>query len=145
MKLKMKKMSYKIVSKYLKEIKYLVPNAEIYFNFPENIKDYRVVIDIKTQHYKNNIFEIENILSLNKKDEGNNHIEAKVVYSVLVELDENIPKDEIKNIFLVKVPAEIYPKLRKLFITTFESSGFKDIKVEETIDFRNLYQKKYNQ
>ena len=56
MKLKMKKMSYKIVSKYLKEIKYLVPNAEIYFNFPENIKDYRVVIDIKTQHYKNNIF-----------------------------------------------------------------------------------------
>ena len=141
----MKKMSYKIVSKYLKEIKYLVPNAEIYFNFPENIKDYRVVIDIKTQHYKNNIFEIENILSLNKKDEGNNHIEAKVVYSVLVELDENIPKDEIKNIFLVKVPAEIYPNLRKLFITTFENSGFKDIKVEETIDFRNLYQKKYNQ
>ena len=141
----MKKMSYKIVSKYLKEIKYLVPNAEIYFNFPENIKDYRVVIDIKTQHYKNNIFEIENILSLNKIDEGNNHIEAKVVYSVLVELDENIPKDEIKNIFLVKVPAEIYPNLRKLFITTFENSGFKDIKVEETIDFRNLYQKKYNQ
>ena len=40
---------------------------------------------------------------------------------------------------LVDVPSEIYGELRKIFINLFENSGFKDIKINESVDFKKLY------
>ena len=45
----------------------------------------------------------------------------------------------MEKIILVQVPAEIYSELRQIFIFLFKNSGFKDIKINETVDFEKLY------
>ena len=52
---------------------------------------------------------------------------------------KNIKKDEMEKIILINVPAEIYSELRQIFIFLFENSGFKDVKINEKIDFEKLY------
>ena len=49
-----------------------------------------------------------------------------------------------KEIILVKVPSQVYVEIRKLFINLFELSGYKDIKIEENVDFEKLYRLKKN-
>ena len=41
-----------------------------------------------------------------------------------------------------KIPNELYPEIRSLFILLFEKSGFDKIKIDEKIDFKELYLKK---
>ena len=48
------------------------------------------------------------------------------------------------KIVLIDVPTKIYPELRNIFIFLFENSGFKDIKISESVDFKELYKTKYN-
>ena len=36
----------------------------------------------------------------------------------------------------------VYKELRRIFISLFESSGFKDIKISEEVDFLKLYNMK---
>jgi preprotein translocase subunit SecB len=48
----------------------------------------------------------------------------------------------MEKIILIKVPTEIYSDLRKIFIFLFKNSGFKEIKINETIDFEKLYKMK---
>ena len=50
-------------------------------------------------------------------------------------------KKEIEKIILIEVPTKVYPELRKIFIFIFESSGFKEIQINETVDFEKLYKK----
>ena len=45
----------------------------------------------------------------------------------------------MEKIILIKVPTEIYSELRKIFVFLFENSGFKDVKINETVDFEKLY------
>ena len=45
----------------------------------------------------------------------------------------------MEKIVLIDVPSNIYSELRKIFINLFESSGFKDIKISESVDFEKLY------
>ena len=45
----------------------------------------------------------------------------------------------MEKIILINVPTEIYPGLRKIFVFLFENSGFKDVKINETVDFEKLY------
>ena len=54
-------------------------------------------------------------------------------------------KKEIERIVLVDVPTQIYGEIRKIFINLFESSGFKDIKINEKVDFNMLYEMRKNQ
>ena len=48
-----------------------------------------------------------------------------------------VPK--VEKIILIKVPNEIYSELRQIFIFLFENSGFKDVKINKTVDFEKLY------
>ena len=48
----------------------------------------------------------------------------------------------MKKIILIEVPTKIYPELRKIFVFLFENSGFKDIKISESVDFKKLYDMK---
>ena len=40
---------------------------------------------------------------------------------------------------LVDVPSKVYSELRQIFISLFENSGFKDVKINESVDFQKLY------
>jgi len=48
----------------------------------------------------------------------------------------------LEEIILIKVPNEVYPEIRGLFVLLFEKSGFNKIKIEENIDFKELYLKR---
>ena len=61
----------------------------------------------------------------------------------MIELDnEKINKKEMEKIILIEVPTKIYSELRQIFIFLFENSGFKDVKINETVDFEKLYKLK---
>jgi len=40
------------------------------------------------------------------------------------------------------VPSEIYQEIRSIFVFLFENSGFKDVKINESVDFEKLYRQK---
>ena len=46
----------------------------------------------------------------------------------------------MERIILINVPTEIYSELRQIFVFLFQNSGFKDVKISETVDFKNLYE-----
>ena len=51
----------------------------------------------------------------------------------------------MKKIILVEVPTKIYSELRQIFVFLFENSGFKDVKINATVDFEKLYKLKKTQ
>ena len=67
-------------------------------------------------------------------------INTKISYAAIVELsDDKIEKENLEKIVLVEIPSQIYVELRKIFVNLFESSGFKDVKINEKVDFQKLY------
>ena len=141
-----KKMSYKIIGKYIKDLKFNIPNPKTFFLLTKNISNYKINVDIKSNQVNQNIIEVLISLSLSPNKNDFEKIETKIIYSTIIELsNKNIEKEEIKNIILIKVPTEIYTELRQIFIFLFENSGFKDIKIKEKIDFEKLYQMKRTQ
>ena len=85
------------------------------------------------------------MLSLSNTSDEKDKIKTKIIYSAIVELSENIKdKEELEKIILINVPKEVYPEIRKTFIFFFEMSGFKDIKIEEKVDFQELYLRRKN-
>ena len=133
-------MSYKIIGKYIKGLKFDIPNPKTFFLLSKDIANYKINIDIQSAQTKQNIIEILTSLSLTPTKDGFETINTKIVYSTIVELEKNsLSKDEMEKIILIEVPTKIYPGLRKIFVFLFENSGFKDVKISETVDFDNLY------
>jgi preprotein translocase subunit SecB len=133
-------MSYKIIGKYIKELNFNIPNPKTFFLLSKDIGNYKINIDIKSSQAKQNIIEILTSLSLTPTKDDFETISTKIIYSTIIELENEQPsKDEMEKIILIEVPAKIYPELRKIFVFLFENSGFKDVKISETVDFENLY------
>ena len=136
-------MNYKIIGKYIKELNFNIPKPETFFLLSKDIANYKINIDIKSSPVKQNIIEILTTLSLNSDKQDQEKIKTKIVYSAIIELDNNkIKKEEVEKIILVKVPSEIYQEIRSMFVFLFENSGFKDIKINESVDFEKLYRQK---
>jgi len=136
-------MNYKIIGKYIKELNFNIPKPETFFLLSKDIANYKINIDIKSLPVKQNIIEILTTLSLNSDKQDQEKIKTKIVYSAIIELDNNkISKEEVEKIILVKVPSEIYQEIRSIFVFLFENSGFKDVKINESVDFEKLYKLK---
>ena len=136
-------MTYKIIGKYIKDLRFNIPNPKTFFLLSKNISNYKINVDIKSAQVKQNIIEVIISLSLTPTKDNFEKIETKIIYSTIVELNnENTKKDEIENIILIKVPSEIYPELRQIFVFLFENSGFRDVKISERVDFEKLYRMK---
>ena len=133
-------MSYKIIGKYIKKLHFNIPNPKTFFLLSKDISNYKIKIDIKSAQVKENIIEILTTLALTPLDENFEKIDTQITYSTVVELDNNkIDKEEMEKIILIKVPTKIYSELRQIFIFLFKNSGFKDVKINETVDFEKLY------
>ena len=136
-------MNYKIIGKYIKELNFNIPKPETFVLLSKDIANYKINIDIKSSPVKQNIIEILTTLSLNSAKQDQEKIKTKIVYSAIIELDNNkIKKEEVEKIILVKVPSEIYGEVRSIFVFLFENSGFKDVKINESVDFEKLYRLK---
>jgi preprotein translocase subunit SecB len=136
-------MNYKIVAKYIKDLKFEIPNPKTFFLLEKNIANYKINIDIKSNQFKDKIIEVETTLSLNPNANNFEKINTKIVFSTIVEINDEITnKKSLEEIILIKVPNEIYPEIRTLFVLLFEKSGFNKIKIDESIDFKELYLKR---
>ena len=134
-------MSYKIIGKYIKELKFNIPNPKTFFLLTKNIENYKINVDINSTQVKQNIIEVLTSLKLSSAKNDFEKIDTKIIFSVIVELNNSkLAKDEIEKIILIDVPSEVYPELRRIFVFLFENSGFKDIKISKTVDFKKLYQ-----
>ncbi len=139
-------MSYKIIGKYIKDLNFSIPNPKTFFLLSKNISSYKIHIDIKSNQVNQNFIEVFTSLSLTPVKEDFERINTKIVFATLVELsNEKMEKQEIEKIVLIEVPTKIYSDLRNIFVSLFESSGFKDIKISENIDFQELYKMKKTQ
>ena len=146
MKTKIKKMNYKIIGKYIKDLSFKIPNPKTFYLLTKDIANYKINIDIKSNQIKEKIIEVETTLNLISTEDILEKIHTKIVYATIIELSEKIAeKEAIEKIILIKVPEEIYPEIRKTFISIFESSGFKDIKINKNVDFQKLFETKKNQ
>jgi len=133
-------MKHKIIGKYIKELKFNIPNPKTFFLLAKDIANYKINIDIKSVQIKQSIIEVLTSLKLSPVKEDFEKIDTKIIFSTIVEFNnENLAKDEMEKTILVDIPSKIYPELRQIFVFLFENSGFKDIKINETVDFEKLY------
>ncbi len=133
-------MNYKIIGKYIKELNFNIPNAKTFFLLTKDIANYKINIDIRSNQVKQNIVEVLTSLTLSPTKDDFEKIDTKIVYATVIELlEKNIEKNDLEKIVLIDVPSEIYQELRKIFVSLFESSGFKDIQINQHVDFKKLY------
>ena len=133
-------MNYKIIGKYIKKLNFNIPNTKTFYLLSKDIVNYKINIDIKSNRVKQNIIEVLTSLNLSPTKSDFEIINTEIVFATVVELqDAKIPKEQLEKIILVEVPSKIYGELRKIFVSLFENSGFKDVKISENVDFQNLY------
>ena len=133
-------MTHKIIGKYIKELKFNIPNPKTFFLLAKDIANYKINIDIKSAQVKQNIIEVLTSLRLTPVKDDFEKIDTKIIFSSIVEFsNENLTKEEMEKTILIDIPSKIYPELRQIFVFLFESSGFKNIKINETVDFEKLY------
>ena len=140
-----KKMNYKIIAKYIKTLNFNISKPDKFVSLTKDISNYKFKIDIKSNRYKENIIEVQTTLMLEPKNSNFDKIDALVTYSTLVEIDKDLTdKKRLEEIILIEIPNKIYPELRKVFIFIFESSGFREIKIDQVVDFKKLYLSRKN-
>ena len=134
-------MSYKIIGKYIKSLNFNIPNPKTFFLLSKDIANYKIKIEIKSNQVKQNIIEVLTSLNLSTTKNDFDKIDTKIVYATVVELsNDKLEKKEMEKIILIDVPTKIYGELRNIFVFLFENSGFKDVKISESVDFEKLYQ-----
>ena len=134
-------MNYRIIGKYIKNLNFNIPNPKTFFLLSKDIANYKINIEIKSNQVKQNIIEVLTSLNLSPTKEDFEKINTKIVYATVVELsNDKLEKKEMEKIILIEVPTKIYTELRTIFVFLFENSGFKDVKISESVDFEKLYQ-----
>ena len=133
-------MSYKIIGKYIKELNFNIPNTKTFYLLSKDIVNYKINIDIKSNRIKQNVIEVLTSLNLSPIKTNFEVINTKIIFATIIELqNDKLEKSQLEKIILVEVPSKIYGDLRKTFVSLFENSGFKDVKISENVDFLNLY------
>ena len=123
-------MTYKIVSKYVKDLSFEIPDAKTFFLLEKNIKDYKIKIDINSKSLKEKIMEVNTRLSFEGKEGEKNNARVEVLYSSIVTMEPKIEREEIEKILIVKVPTENYPEIPVEYY--FTDTGYE---LSETYDY----------
>ena len=133
-------MSYKIVSKFIKDISFEIPDAKAFVMLEKEILNYNLKFDISSKVFKKNIIEVSTILRLTPNQDVKHKMLSEINLASLVSIEENIKdKEEIEKIILIKIPTEVYPTLYETFIYLFKQAGIKDINIEKNINFEKMY------
>ena len=136
-------MSYKIISKFIKDISFEIPNVQTYAMLEKEIPKYNLNFDIKSKQFKENIVEVNTILRLVPNQEVKNKMLTEINLAALISIEKNFTdKKELEKIILIKVPTEIYPTLYTTFIYLFSKAGVKNIQIDKEVDFEKLYKER---
>ena len=134
-------MNHKIISKFIKDISFEIPNVQSFVMLEKEIADYSLNFDIKSSPYKDNIIEVTTTLKIVPNQNVKHKILGEITGSSLVSIDKDFKnKVEIEKIVLIKVPQEIYPTLYETFVFLFKQSGINNIQINKDVNFQKLYE-----
>ena len=138
-------MSYKIISKFLKDISFEIPSVQAFVLLEKEVSKYNLNFDIKSKLHKTNIIEVNTILKVSPNEDVKHKIFAEINCTALVSI-ENTQADrkELEKIILVNIPQEVYPTLYETFIFLFQKAGIKNIQIDKNVDFEKLYNQRKN-
>ena len=133
-------MSYKIISKFIKDISFEIPNAQAFVMLEKEISNYNLNFDIKSKPYKDNIIEVNTVLRMTPNQDVKYRILSEINLAALVSIEKNFEdKKELEKIILISIPTEIYPTLYETFVYLFAQAGIKNIKIDKEINFEKMY------
>ena len=136
-------MSYTIVSKFIKDISFEIPDAKTFVMLEKEISKYNLNFDIKSKSLKENIIEVNTILSLVPNQDVKHKISTEITLTSLISIGADLKdKKELEKIVLIKLPTEIYPTLYETVVYLFSQAGLKDITIKKDVDFEKLYNEK---
>ena len=136
-------MTYKIISKFIKDVSFEIPNPQAYVMLDKEISNYILNFDIKSNPFKNNIIEVNTVLRISPNQEVKHKILSEITCTALVSLEKKYEdKKELEKIILIQVPTEIYPTLYATFIYLFNKAGVKNIQIDKEVDFEKLYKER---
>ena len=136
-------MSYKIISKFIKDISFEIPDARTFVMLEKEISKYNLNFDIKSKPFKENIIEVNTILSLVPNQDVKHKILTEINLATLISIEKKLKdKKELEKIILVTLPTEIYPILYETFVYLFSQAGVKNIIIKKEVDFEKLYNEK---
>ena len=133
-------MSYKIISKFIKDISFEIPNTQTFIMIEKEILNYNLNCDIKSKPYKENIIEVNTILKLSPNQNVKHKMLTEINLTTLVAIEKKFEdKKELGKIILIKIPTEVYPTLYETFIYLFKQAGLKEIQIDKEVNFEKLY------
>ena len=136
-------MSYTIVSKFIKDISFEIPDAKTFVMLEKEIAKYNLNFDVKSKPLKENIIEVNTILSLVPNQDVKHKISTEITLTSLISIGADLKdKKELEKIVLIKLPTEIYPTLYETFVYLFSQAGVKNIIIKKEVDFEKLYNEK---
>jgi len=138
-------MNYKIISEFIKDISFELPNVQAFVMLEKEISNYALNFDIKSKPYKDNIIEVNTVLKISPNQDVKHKILTEITGTALVSIEKNFEdKKELEKIILVKIPTQMYPTLYETFVYLFKQAGVKNIQIVKKVDFEKMYNEKKN-
>jgi len=135
-------MNYKIVSKFIKDISFEIPNVQTFAMLESEISNYNLSFDIKSSPFKKNVVEVNTILKILPTKEVKHKMLAEINLTALVSVENITDKKILEHVILVDVPTKVYPSLYETFVYLFKQAGVNNIEIKKEVNFEKLYNEK---
>ena len=135
---------FNIIGKYIKDISSETKDIETYIFVRDRLTKYKMAIDIKSMPLKNKLVEVNTILKFEDREEVNKKSYFELTFATIVKISEEVKaKEEFEKILLCDVQIKIYPDIEKSFINLLHNSGYTGFRLENKIDFQELYNNRF--
>ena len=136
-------MTYKILSKFIKDLSFEIPDTQTLVSLEKNIQKYNIEIDLTAKPIKNDIVQVETVLKFKADEliENKAHIEINLAALVMVGDDLKNDKSKLEKVILISVPTEVYPTIFEIFLNLLKESGLENVNMEKKVNFEELYKK----
>ena len=133
-------MCYKIISKFIKDISFEIPDIQSFVMLEKEIANYSLNFNIKSNPYKKNIIAVDTVLKIAPNQDVKHKVLTEITCTSLVSVEEHFEdKKELEKIILIKIPQEVYPTLYETFVYLFKQAGIKNIQIHKQVDFEKMY------
>ena len=120
--------NYKILGQYIKDLSSETPDVETYLYVRDCISKYQLGIDITSKALKNKMIEVYTTFNFKDKTDSKKKSYFEIVYATIIQVKDDIKKEELEKIILCDVQNKIYPNLEKTLLNLLHNSGYPGIK-----------------
>jgi len=136
---------FNILGKFIKDISSETKDIETHIFVKERLSKYKMAIDIKSIPLKNKLVEVNTILKFEDKEEVSKKSYFEMTFATIVKISEEVKaKEEFEKILLCDVQIKICPDIEKSFLNLLHNSGYTGFRLENKIDFQELYNNRFN-